>query len=190
MCIDIQAEAILSHIPIIILSALHNFEAQTQGLKAGAYDFVVKPFDRSLLFLKVQSILESRNKFKDHLKKQFILNPSAAFKLTPEDSFLLAMNTIIEKNYMNAEFSVEKLSSEMGYSRSQFYRKLNAIIDTNPLDYLKVFRLNKAKEMLETGKWMVSNVAYEVGFNEPHYFSICFKTQFGFPPNHFVKQNQ
>jgi ligand-binding sensor domain-containing protein/signal transduction histidine kinase/AraC-like DNA-binding protein len=190
MCLDIQSEAILCHIPVIILSALDNFETQAKGLKAGAFDFVVKPFDRSLLFLKVQSILESRNKYKEYLKKQFIQNPSTAFRLTPDDSFLMTMHSILEKNYAKADFSVEKFSTEMRYSRSQFYRKLNAIIGTNPLEYLKVFRLNKAKEMLETGKWTVSNVAYDVGFNDPHYFSICFKAQFGNPPNHFVKQKQ
>jgi len=187
MCLEMQSEPILQHIPVIILSAHSNFDMQAKGLKAGAFDFVVKPFDRTILFLKVQSVLESRKKFKEYLKKQFIQQPSLVISDTPEDKFLMMMHKIVEINYVDAEFSVEKFSTEMGYSRSQFFRKVKAIIDISPIEYLNVFRLNKAKEMIETGKWTISNVAYDVGFNDPHYFSLCFKNHFGFPPSYYLK---
>lgn len=188
MCLQLQSDPILHHVPVIILTAYNNLDMQAKGLQAGAFDYVVKPFDSTILFLKVQTVLESRTKFKDYLKKQFIQQPSSVLNETPDDKFMLMLHNVLEKYYADAEFSVEKFSVEMGYSRSQFFRKLKAIIDTTPLEYLKVFRLNKAKEMLETGKWSVSNVAYDVGFNDPHYFSICFKSHFGFPPNHFTKK--
>ena len=188
MCLQLQANPILHHVPVIILTAYNNLDMQTKGLQAGAFDYVVKPFDSTILFLKVKTVLESRTKFKDYLKKQFIQQPSSVLNETPDDKFMLMMHNVLEKQYSDAEFSVEKFATEMGYSRSQFFRKLKAIIDTTPLEYLKVFRLNKAKEMLETGKWTVSNVAYDVGFNDPHYFGICFKSHFGFPPNHFTKK--
>jgi len=187
MCLQIQAEPILNHIPIIILSAFSTIDMQEKGLQAGAFDFVVKPFDRTILFLKVQSLLESRAKFKEYLKRQFIQQPKSVFKETPDDKFMMKMQEILETHFADSGFSVEKFSSEMGYSRSQFFRKLKAIIDTTPLEYLNVFRLKKAKEMIEHGSWTVSEVAYDVGFNDPHYFSICFKNHFGFPPNHFLK---
>jgi ligand-binding sensor domain-containing protein/CheY-like chemotaxis protein/AraC-like DNA-binding protein len=187
MCLQIQSEPVLHHIPVIILSAFSNFDMQAKGLQAGAFDFVVKPFDRTILFLKVQSVLESRAKFKEFLKKQFIQQPRSVFKETPDDKFMMKMQEVLENNFADSAFSVEKFSAEMGYSRSQFFRKLKAIIDTTPLEYLNVFRLKKAKEMLEQGSWTVSEVAYDVGFNDPHYFSICFKNHFGFPPNHFLK---
>ena len=100
----------------------------------------------------------------------------------------MSIHKVLEKNYSDSSFSVEKFSSEMGYSRSQFFRKLKAVIDTTPVEYLKLFRLRKAKEMLETGKWSVSDVAYDVGFNDPKYFSICFKEQYGQAPNVFIKR--
>jgi len=187
MCLQIQSEPVLHHIPVLILSAFSNFDIQAKGLQAGAFDFVVKPFDRTILFLKVQSVLESRAKFKEYLKKQFIQEPKSVFKETPDDKFMMKMQEVLEKNFADSAFSVEKFSSNMGFSRSQFFRKLKAIIDTTPLEYLNVFRLKKAKEMIEQGSWTISEVAYDVGFNDPHYFSICFKNHFGFPPNHYLK---
>jgi len=187
LCRQIQAEPLLCHVPIIILSAHAEVDVQVQGLKAGAYDFVAKPFNKMVLYLKVQSLLESRKKYKGFLKKQFIQQPSAVFSQSSEDKFMLSMHQVLDANYRDPEFSVEKFAAGIGYSRSQLFRKMKASLDTTPVEYLKLFRLTKAKELIDTGNWRVAEIAYEVGFSDPVYFGTCFKNHFGSSPNHFIK---
>lgn len=187
MCIDIKTDKVLNHIPIIILSAKNEFDLQLKSIEIGAFDFIPKPFNKQMLFLKVRSVLMSREKFKNHLKKEFVNQPSAEINKTPENTFMSTVNKILENKFTDPNFGVEAFASEMGYSRSQLFRKLKATIDTSPVEYLKIYRLKKAKEMIDTTSKRVSEIAYDVGFNDPQYFSVCFKSYFGAAPNIFLK---
>ncbi|MBK8807389.1 MAG: response regulator [Bacteroidales bacterium] len=188
LCKEIRSHSLVSHIPVIILSAQTDIEVQLKSLELGAFDFIEKPFNIQMLLLKVRTMLWGRDEYKKYLKKQFATDSNLVFDDTEEDKFIKSVSKVLELHYSDSQFSVEKFAVEMGYSRSQLFRKLKAVLDISPVEYLKVYRLKRAKELLAVSGKRVSEIAYEVGFNDPMYFSSCFKSYYGQSPNSFSKK--
>ncbi|MBK8808786.1 MAG: response regulator [Bacteroidales bacterium] len=189
LCTALKADAFTNHIPILVLSAKNEFEVQLKSIEVGAFDFIPKPFNKEMLFLKVRTLLKAQEKYKNYLKDQLEKTPLTVSH-KPEDTFMLAIHKILEENYKNYEFNVEQFAWEMNCSRSQLFRKMKAITDTSPVEYIKVYRLKRAMEFIENGFDRVSELAYNVGFNDPMYFSNCFKAYYGVTPNVLIKEKK
>ncbi|PWD99822.1 hybrid sensor histidine kinase/response regulator transcription factor [Marinilabilia rubra] len=178
-----------SHIPIIMLTAKAGIDQKIHGIETGADAYIEKPFDPNYLSVRVRKLIETRRK----LKIQYQSNIAAIGKsenmdnvTTVDQKFLSNLQKILEKNYTNPEFSVEDLSREIGMLRIHLYRKMKALTDFTPSEYIGKFRLHKAKYILEQQRGNISGVALDVGFTSPAYFSKKFREEFGKTPSAFI----
>lgn len=161
-----------SHIPVILLTAKGQTENQIEGTRAGADAYIPKPFNQQLLEEKIKGLLDNR----DRMRRRFsgeITNPSQIQK--GERKFLVEFELLLEKHLTESTLSVEKLSRELGMSRVQLFRKISALTNKNVTDYIADFKLLKAKTLLKESDKTISEIAYELGFNNPSYFTTFFK---------------
>jgi DNA-binding response OmpR family regulator len=161
-----------SHIPVILLTAKSQIESQIEGTKAGADVYMMKPFNMQLLEEKIKGLLENR----DRLRRRFsneVANTQQLHK--GERRFLLEFEALIEKNIKDSTLSVEKLSKELGMSRVQLFRKISALTNKNVTEYIAEYKLQKAKTLLNQHDKNIAEIAYELGFNTPSYFTTFFK---------------
>ncbi|HOS83847.1 MAG TPA: two-component regulator propeller domain-containing protein [Bacteroidales bacterium] len=184
----LRKHPITNHIPIVILSSKDSDIEQIEGYQSGADDYVTKPFNHEILLNKVQAIIEQRKRFLQHYKIQSHTPQQKELAVSYDEKFLKNAINHIENNYKQEGFSVEDLAQHMAISRVQLYRKFKTIIGITPQDFIKNYRLEKAALLLKTKKWRVADVAYEVGFNEPHYFTSCFVKHYGITPSKYIDQ--
>ena len=176
-----------SHIPIVLLTAKADVESRLAGLERGADAYLAKPFNKKELRIRLEQLLELRRKLQARYAQFAPPQQTDDIGLQVEDAFLQKVNGIIEDNLSEAEFSVNELSEKMLMSRSQLFRKLKALTGKSIVAYLRSARLHKAKELLQTGAFNISEVAFQVGFNDPLYFSRAFSQEFGYPPTNLLK---
>lgn len=177
-----------SHIPIILLTALSSPEKQLEGVENGADAYITKPFSPKYLITRIYKLIEQRDK----LREKFSNDPTAArpnFCSTDKDQkFADELQTKVEENIHNPEFSVEDLISMMNMGRTIFYRKVRGVTGYSPSKYIHIVRLKKAAELLRESNYTVSEITYQVGMNDPFYFSKCFKQQFGVAPSVYQRK--
>ena len=161
-----------SHIPIILLTAKGQIESQIEGAKAGADAYIAKPFNQQLLEEKINGMIENNRRMRLRFSNE-ITDPHDVEKV--ERKFLLDFELLIEKGLKNSTLSVENLSQEMGMSRVQLYRKITALTDKNVNDYISEYKIKKSKQLLQDPTKNISEIAYELGFNNPGYFTTFFK---------------
>lgn len=161
-----------SHIPVILLTAKSQIESQIEGTKAGADDYILKPFNQQLLEEKLKGLIENRDRMRRRLSNE-VINSNQLQK--GERRFLLEFEALIEKNIKDSTLSVEKLSQELGMSRVQLFRKISALTNKNVADYIGEFKLQKAKVLLKQQEKNIAEIAYELGFSTPSYFTTFFK---------------
>lgn len=175
-----------SHIPTILLTAKADEESELKGLELGAVDYIAKPFEARQLLLKVKNTLERQ---KLRFKTQHNQEEATENIVSERDQkFIERLNLLVESNYADNEFSVEKLVDSVAMSERQLQRKLKALLNQTPAEYIRNYRLLKAKELLLAGK-SISMTSDLVGFNSSSYFSRSFKTAFGQSPKEFVAQS-
>lgn len=186
-CDALKNDASISHIPVLLLTALSDSENKIKGFSLGADGYLVKPFDPSLLKTRIENIIASRKA----LKKKFSHEIESSITLithSPIDQELLSkINKLIEENIGNTELNSNFLCSELGMSSSKLYRKIKELTDLAPNEFIRTLRLKKSAQLLKTKKYNVSEVTDYIGFNDPLYFSRCFKKQFGYPPSQLIK---
>lgn len=176
------------HIPVILLTALSSGEHQLKGVDAGADAYITKPFSTRFLLTTIIRIIEQREK----IRKRFANDPGFFTVHIPENEadqqFLDKLNNIIDKNLDNPQFSVDEFALAMKLGRTLFYKKIKGLTGYSPNEYIRLVRVKKASELLNTGEYTIAEVAYKVGMNDPFYFSKCFKAQFGVPPSVHLKK--
>jgi signal transduction histidine kinase/DNA-binding response OmpR family regulator len=176
-----------SHIPIILLTAKSGQENKIIGLQTGADDYLTKPFDLQELRVKVENLISVRKKLQEKFSKGEFLSKRTDKKLKNiDEKFLAKVLEVIEKHISEEEFSIEECSSEVGFSRTHFHKKLRALVGKSPSQYVRTVRLYRAKQLIEEEKGNVSEIAYSVGFSSPAYFSRCFREEFGYPPSDII----
>lgn len=185
MCRQIKNNIYTSHIPVILLSAKALLEDQLTGFQMGADDYISKPFNLDLLKAKINNAIDSRRKMKALFVSSNDLAPLDVQSDSLDDKFHAKAFEVLETNYSNPEFSVELFSDMMFVSRSLLYKKLKALVDLSPNDFITVYRLKKALPLLAAKDISVNEVAYSVGFNDPKYFSRVFKKFYKKTPSEY-----
>lgn len=186
---QLKTQTITSHIPVIMLTAKNLDEHRAEGYEHGADSYITKPFHSKVLLSRIENLLKQRRLLKTHFENLFNQTSQSAeqeiamSQLEDRDKqFLHQLHVIIQKNLSNSEFGVENVGKEIGLSRVQLYRKVKAMTGSSVVDLLRKARLAKAKRLLESRSMSVSEVAYEVGFSAPSYFTKCFKEEYGMLP--------
>lgn len=189
---ELRENLATSHIPIIVLTAKNDMETKLQSIKGGADSYITKPFSVSYLETRVNNLLARRRELQTffcshNLKKvNEAQNESIIDGLTDKDrEFLIRLNEIMEREIGNPELSVDFLVKNFNFSRTIFFGKLKSLTGKSPIMYIKEMRMNKAVQLLNEHKYSIAEVAYKVGFNDPHYFSKSFKQHFGVSPSEY-----
>ncbi|HZV70671.1 MAG TPA: ATP-binding protein [Saprospiraceae bacterium] len=186
-----------SHIPIVLLTAKADIESRIAGLRRGADAYLAKPFHQEELLATLTNLLENRRKLQsrylDTTVNTSLLSVKENDKSTEikslttahEDAFLTRLKTIIEEHLNDAELDVEMICKKIGMGRTNLHNKMTALTGLSTISFVRRLRLQKAKELLATTEMNISEIAYEVGFNDPRYFSRVFSEEFGLPPTEF-----
>jgi len=175
-----------SHIPVILLTAKTRMEDKLQGLDAGADAYIEKPFTVEYLLVTIGSQLRNRERMRQRLETMPLAKMPSKGLSKVDEEFLRKINDIIKDNFENSEFSMDDVITQLGMSRTTFYRKIKGMLDLSPNDYIKLQRLKRAAQLFQEGHAGVSEVCYMVGFSSPGYFTKCFQKQFGLSPKEFV----
>lgn len=175
-----------SHIPVILLTARTSLIFQIDGLETGADDFVTKPFNMTLLKIRIRNLIRSREQLRERFVQGFDLNPTHVAVNSLDETFLKKVVKLVEDNMEVPDFSVEQLSEELGVSRMQMYRKLKALTGLSANHLIRHIRLKRAAQLLQTGQYTVAEVTYQVGFQDLKYFRERFKEEFGLSPSEYA----
>ncbi len=188
LCRLVKSDVRTSHIPLILLTARTAEEHKLEGLEMGADDYIVKPFNFEILFLRIKKLLEIREVRRENFSKQINPTPSEITITSLDEKLISKAICYVEQNISKSELSVEELSRELGMSRVHLYKKLMHITGKSPVEFIRTLRLKRAAQLLRESQQNVSEIAYEVGFNNPKYFSKYFKEEFGMLPSVYMAQ--
>ena len=186
LCNHIKTNVTYSHIPVILLTAKSTEESIISGLKVNADDYITKPFNLSILQLRIQKILEWTANNHRTFGKTIDIQPSEITVSSLDEELITRAIKIVEDHMGEINFSVEDLSTEIGLTRGHLYKKLVAITGKSPLEFIRTLRIKRGKAILEQGRTNISQVAYSVGFS-PKQFTKYFKEEYGKLPSEFVR---
>ncbi|MBD1393273.1 hybrid sensor histidine kinase/response regulator transcription factor [Mucilaginibacter glaciei] len=190
LCKKIKADSRTAQIPVILLTALTTDEDQLAGLESGANDYILKPFNFEILLSKIHNSLQMQQTLKSTYQNQVEVKAQDIHVVSENDKFLKNAFECIEVNITNVNFSVEELSRQLNLSRVSLYKKLLTLTGKTPVDCIRTIRLKRAVQLLEKSQLSIANVAYEVGFNNPTYFSKVFKEEYGLLPSEYIQEYQ
>ncbi|WP_163381555.1 two-component regulator propeller domain-containing protein [Cyclobacterium sp. SYSU L10401] len=188
LCEKLKHEDRTCHIPIILLTARADMDSRLEGLSIGADDYVTKPFKMEELLARIGNLLESRRKLREKYSNAISLDPKEISVTSVEERFVRKLLEIMEKYHADPSFDVETLGRELGMSRTHFYRKLKAIVNQHPTEFIQTFRLKKAVQLFKSNYGNISDVAYGIGFNSLTYFTRLFKKHYGITPSEYIQQ--
>ena len=192
-CRKVKTDERTSHIPVILLTARASKESRIEGLETGADDFITKPFDGEELQVRVKNLINQRKRLSVILERK-IQKSHSGTKLDFEDSGITSMDesflqkvfATVKEHFTDPEFNVEAFCREIGLSRTQLHRKIKALTRQTTSGFIRTFRLKRAAELIKKKSATVAEIAYDVGFNSPSYFSECFRIYFGKLPSEFT----
>ena len=187
-CRRLKTELQTCHIPVILLTACSLDEQRIQGYNGGADSYISKPFNSQLLLSRIRNLIDSRRQL-----RQFFGDNQTLAKENISDmdkDFVSRFKALVEEKMGDAELNVEDLGKDMGLSRVQLYRKLKSLTNYAPNELLRQARLKKAASLLASSEMTIAEIAYEVGFSSPSYFTKCYKEQFGESPTDFLKRKK
>lgn len=188
LCDYLKNDEKTSHIPIVLLTAKVDIESKIAGLKRGADAYIPKPFDQEELLVQLENLIQLRKKLQARYQRELPLLISKNESLGMEDSFLQKIKNLVETHSLESDFDITKLAYKAGMSRVQLFRKIKALTGKSPSIFVRTIRLQKAKMLLLTTKLNISEITYEVGFNNPAYFSRIFKEEYGKSPTEFLEE--
>lgn len=186
LCRWVKSDKRTSGIPLVLLTAKQSVENKVEGLTIGADDYVTKPFNMEVLILRLRKLIDlsSKNKLRGRIDPE----PSEIVITSLDEKLIENAIKYVEANISRPELSVEELSHELGMSRVHLYKKLLQITGKTPIEFIRIIRLKRAAQLLRESQRNVSEIAYEVGFNNPKYFSKYFKEEFGLLPSVYQEQ--
>lgn len=181
LCRWVKADKRTNNIPFVLLTAKQSVENKVEGLTIGADDYVTKPFNMEVLILRMRKLIDlsSKNKLRTRIDPE----PSEIVITSMDEKLIENAIKYVETHIARPDLSVEELSHELGMSRVHLYKKLLQITGKTPIEFIRIIRLKRAAQLLRESQQNVSEVAYQVGFNNPKYFSKYFKDEFGVLPS-------
>ena len=180
LCRRLKSDMATSHIPVLLLTARDMDESRADAYKSGADGYIVKPFNEEVLLARVKNLIDSRQ----HLRSLFGNEPDHKDQNKQDRKFTDKLREAIQRHLGDSNFSVEQLGGELGLSRVQLYRKVKAMTGQSPVEILREARLRRADRLLATTEKTIAEIAYEVGFSSPSYFTKCYKDFFGRAPKY------
>ena len=187
LCRTVKGDPRTKDIPVMVLTAKQRMEDQAEGLRTGADDYVTKPFNTEVLVLRMRKLVDARRK---NMRISRIDPEPSEIVITSLDEKLVASAIkYVEDNISRTDLSVEELARAMGMSRVHLYKQLLRITGKSPIGFIRIIRLKRAAQMLRESQLNVSEIAYQVGFNNPKYFTKYFREEFGMLPSAYQEQN-
>jgi len=184
LCQSLKSDSRTSHIPLILLTAKATLNDKVEGLQTGADDYIMKPFEAKELKARIKNLIEQSKRIHEHFQKfEIIIDKEKITSL--DQKFLQKTFALINEHLSDSNFSVEELAENLAVHRSLLHKKLVALLGEPPREVIKRIRLNKATKLIEQKSGNISEIAFEVGFNNPSYFAECFQKQFGFSPSQY-----
>ncbi|MBE0538311.1 MAG: response regulator [Ignavibacterium sp.] len=190
LCKKIKTNVKTNHIPVILLTAKASTEDKLEGLELGADDYLIKPFNPDELKLRVRNLIKTREELRKKFTSEMVFKPTDVVVPSSQVQFMEKLKDIIESNLEDESFGVDKLSDEMGMSRSQLHRKLKAITNQSTTEFIRNFRLQRAAQLILQDAGSMSEIAYKVGFNSQAYFNKSFQELFGCSPSQYKKDGK
>jgi signal transduction histidine kinase/ligand-binding sensor domain-containing protein/DNA-binding response OmpR family regulator/photosystem II stability/assembly factor-like uncharacterized protein len=190
LCHKIKSDENTSHIPIILLTAKADMGSKIEGLEFGADDYISKPFDDKELRVRVKNLIEQRKKLREKFSLTIEIKPGEIAATSMDEQFLKRLLDVFENHVEDGDFSTEDFAREVGMSRSNLHRKLQALTNQPTHEFLRTLRLKRAAHLLKKSTGSVTEVAYSVGFNNLSHFTKIFRQQFGQTPSEFANKNQ
>ncbi|WP_440133689.1 response regulator transcription factor, partial [Chitinophaga sancti] len=185
LCRKIRQQARTAHLPVILLTARASEEDQLEALDNGASEYITKPFNFEMLLSRIRNIITQQQTLKKTFQQHIEAHPEEIAISSQDEQFIQQALQIVEKNISNPDFSVEELSRELFMSRVSVYKKLLTLTGKPPIEFIRSIRLKRAAQLLEKSQLTIAEIAYEVGFNNPKYFSRYFKLEYGVLPSAF-----
>lgn len=186
LCEKIKNDVNTSHIPVILLTARTSTVFEVNSLQTGADDYIKKPFHPSVVKMRVSSLLENRKKLRNYFVNKLRFEPSQDIEAPNfEEEFIQKAITIIEDNIHDPDFGLDHMMDKLAMSQSTLYRKIKSLTGLSITAFIRSVRLKKAATLILTEDWKLSQVAYEVGFNDYKYFKSSFQEQFGCLPSEY-----
>jgi signal transduction histidine kinase/ligand-binding sensor domain-containing protein/AraC-like DNA-binding protein len=189
-CKEIKSNLLISHIPIILLTANALEESIISGYDSGADDYITKPFSSKILLKRVENLIESRKNLRSKYVKEMFPDLKELTTSRPDEDFIKNAMKIVEENYGDSDFEAIKFSREMAVSRTLLYTKLKSITGQSVNEFIRTIRLKKAAWLLTNSNKQVTDIAFTVGFSNAAYFTKCFTDQFGVSPRKYAEQNR
>ncbi|MCT4646829.1 MAG: response regulator [Carboxylicivirga sp.] len=186
LCRAIKNNTIISHIPIILLTALDSEKDHLMGYKIGADDYISKPFSPELLSVRIKNLIEIRRDLKSRFRKDISLEPCDITIASADEKLLEKALNVIENNISDPDLTVEKLGQEIGISRVHLYRKIKNLTDQTATEFIRTIRMKRAAKLLLQEKLTVSEISFLVGFKNPVSFGRSFKVHFGETPTQYI----
>ncbi|MCH4553611.1 hybrid sensor histidine kinase/response regulator transcription factor [Aestuariibaculum lutulentum] len=187
VCRELKSNAITDHIPIILLTAKSLEEDRLEGLACGADAYLIKPFNKKELLVRLNRLVELRKRMIDKFRGSYTELISRETEPKTELKFVNKIISVIHENIDDSHFNSAQLAQILHMSESQLYRKLKAVTDKSTAIFIRSVRLQKSKMLIQTTDKTISEIAYAVGFNDPSWFSRAFKEEFGFSPSDLGK---
>ena len=187
LCTKIRQDERTSHIPFVLLTARNTIESKLEGLELGADEYMTKPFNIKEIQVRIKNLLEQRKNLRKGFSREVTIQPKNISITSVDEKFLNHALEIMEAHIADPQFSVERFAEEIGMSRKNLLRKIQALTDQSVNEFIRNFRLQRAAQLISGRSASISEIAYQVGFNNLSYFSKCFKDLFGVLPNEYEK---
>jgi CheY-like chemotaxis protein len=177
-----------SHIPIVMLTAKAGDENRLKGLETGADAYLTKPFNNKILKQTVENLLESRRKLQERFSQEVILTPKDISINSYDERFLESLQNVLDDQLVASDFNSKNFAKALGMSRMQLHRKLKALTGQTTTEFIRNQRLKLAASLLQKSDVNISEIGYQVGFNDHSYFTKCFRETYGSSPSEFSKK--
>ncbi len=185
LCRALKSDERTCHIPVILLTARAAFVDKITGLETGADDYIIKPFQIDEVKLRIKNLLEQRRRLREKFSRTVHLEPGNITVTSLDEQFLHRVINYVLSHLGDEAFSIKQMAHDIGLSRMHLHRKLKALTNENTSNFVRIIRLKRAAQLLAKQNSTVTEIAYQVGFQNPSFFSACFRNHFGMPPSKY-----
>jgi signal transduction histidine kinase/ligand-binding sensor domain-containing protein/DNA-binding response OmpR family regulator len=190
---QLKNNIVTSHIPVILLTAKSSIDNQIEGLKYGADFYITKPFHTDFILACVESLIKKRKQLFEQLlgnKSLVQLSPGEIFITSKDEQLLKETIRIVEEGMVDPDFNIDSVAVSVGLGRTTFYKKLKSLTGLAPVEFVRDIRLQRGQQLLCSGEYNISEIAYKIGFSSSGYFSTCFKEKYNLTPSQYLKKEK